>query len=68
MLTASPLPSQALDWNLCPETPITWLNLYVQVDAQQDGHNFLVPQFSQETYIQITQVLEPRLLLTETPP
>lgn len=59
---------QALDWNLCPETPITWLNLYVQVEAQQDGHNFLVPQFSQETYIQITQVLEPRLLLTEMPP
>lgn len=49
---------KALDWNLCPETPITWLNLYVQVDAQQDGHNFLVPQFSQETYIQITQLLD----------
>lgn len=63
MLTAPPFPipcslSQALNWNLCPETPITWLNLYVQVEAQKDGDNFLVPQFSQETYIQITQVLE----------
>lgn len=47
---------QALDWNLCPETPISWLKLYAQVDAQTDGQNFLVPQFSQETYIQITQV------------
>lgn len=28
----------------------------MQVDAQKDGENFLVPQFSQETYIQITQV------------
>lgn len=47
---------QALDWNLCPETPISWLKLYAQVEAQKDGENFLVPQFSQETYIQITQV------------
>lgn len=47
---------QALDWNLCPETPISWLKLYSQVEAQTDGENFLVPQFSQETYIQITQV------------
>lgn len=47
---------QALDWNLCPETPISWLKLYAQVEAQTDGENFLVPQFSQKTYIQITQV------------
>lgn len=47
---------QALDWNLCPETAISWLKLYAQVEAQKDGENFLVPQFSQETYIQITQV------------
>lgn len=50
---------QALDWNLCPETPISWLKLYAQVEAQTDGENFLVPQFSQETYIQITQVHSP---------
>ncbi|KAF7651089.1 hypothetical protein LDENG_00116180, partial [Lucifuga dentata] len=49
---------KALDWNLCPETPISWLKLYVQVQAQKDGENFLVPQFSQETYIQITQLLD----------
>lgn len=47
---------QALDWNLCPETPISWLKLYAQVDAQKDGENFLEPQFSQKMYIQITQV------------
>uniref|UniRef100_A0AAV2M9N6 G2/mitotic-specific cyclin-B2 n=1 Tax=Knipowitschia caucasica TaxID=637954 RepID=A0AAV2M9N6_KNICA len=47
---------KALDWQLCPETPISWLKLYCQLEAQSDGHNFLVPQFSQETYIQITQV------------
>nr|XP_046255526.1 G1/S-specific cyclin-E2 isoform X2 [Scatophagus argus] len=49
---------KALDWNLCPETPISWLKLYAQVEAQKDGENFLVPQFSQETYIQITQLLD----------
>ncbi|TKS82707.1 G1/S-specific cyclin-E2 [Collichthys lucidus] len=49
---------KALDWNLCPETPISWLKLYAQVEAQEDGENFLVPQFSQETYIQITQLLD----------
>lgn len=50
---------QALDWNLCPETPISWLKLYAQVEAQQENsgeENFLVPQFSQEKYIQIAQV------------
>lgn len=54
-----PVLLQALDWNLCPETPISWLKLYAQVEAQKDGENFLEPQFCQETYIQITQV--PRL-------
>ncbi|XP_019734132.1 G1/S-specific cyclin-E2 isoform X2 [Hippocampus comes] len=49
---------KALDWNLCPETPISWLKLYAQVEAQKDDENFLVPQFSQEMYIQITQLLD----------
>ncbi|XP_039886468.1 G1/S-specific cyclin-E2 [Simochromis diagramma] len=49
---------KALDWNLCPETPISWLKLYTQVEAQKNGVNFLEPQFSQETYIQITQLLD----------
>ncbi|XP_071403249.1 G1/S-specific cyclin-E2 [Centroberyx affinis] len=49
---------KALDWNLCPETPISWLKLYAQVEAQSDGDCFLVPQFSQDAYIQITQLLD----------
>ncbi|XP_057690540.1 G1/S-specific cyclin-E2 isoform X2 [Corythoichthys intestinalis] len=49
---------KALDWNLCPETPISWLKLYAQVEAQKDSENFLVPQFSQEMYVQITQLLD----------
>lgn len=50
---------QALEWNLCPETPISWLKLYAQVEAQKDEENFLVPQFCPETYIKITQVRAP---------
>ncbi|CAN9513889.1 unnamed protein product [Ophioblennius macclurei] len=49
---------KALNWNLCPETPVTWLNLYVQIEAQQSGEDFLEPQFSEEKYIQITQLLD----------
>nr|XP_033496033.1 G1/S-specific cyclin-E2 isoform X2 [Epinephelus lanceolatus] len=49
---------KALNWELCPETPISWLKLYAQVEAQTDGENFLVPQFSQEMYIRITQLLD----------
>lgn len=47
---------KALNWHLCPETPISWLKLYAQVGSLKEGPTFLVPQFSQETYIQMTQV------------
>ncbi|XP_072535009.1 G1/S-specific cyclin-E2 [Salminus brasiliensis] len=49
---------KALNWQLCPETVISWLKLYAQVDSLKESPNFLVPQFSQETYIQITQLLD----------
>ncbi|XP_028326895.1 G1/S-specific cyclin-E2 [Gouania willdenowi] len=49
---------KALNWNLCPETPISWLNLYVQIEAMQSEENFLEPQFSQDLYIQVTQLLD----------
>ncbi|XP_046890920.1 G1/S-specific cyclin-E2 [Hypomesus transpacificus] len=49
---------KGLNWNLCPETAVSWLKLYSQVEAQKDGTNFLVPHFSRETYIQMTQLLD----------
>ncbi|XP_010883567.1 G1/S-specific cyclin-E2 isoform X2 [Esox lucius] len=49
---------KALNWSLCPETVISWLKLYAQVESLKDGLNFLVPQFSQDTYVQITQLLD----------
>ncbi|XP_062848171.1 G1/S-specific cyclin-E2 [Trichomycterus rosablanca] len=49
---------KALNWELCPETVVSWLKLYSQVDSLKDGSNFLVPQFAQETYIKIIQLLD----------
>ncbi|XP_053699735.1 G1/S-specific cyclin-E2 [Synchiropus splendidus] len=49
---------KALNWNLSPETPISWLKLYSQLEVQNNGENVLEPQFCQETYIQMTQLLD----------
>uniref|UniRef100_A0A671SUW5 Cyclin E2 n=1 Tax=Sinocyclocheilus anshuiensis TaxID=1608454 RepID=A0A671SUW5_9TELE len=51
---------KALNWDLCPETVLSWMKLYIQIASLYDVTNLLVPQFSQETYIQITQVLGTR--------
>lgn len=37
-------------------TIISWLNLYLQVDALKDVPKVLLPQYSQEKFIQIAQV------------
>lgn len=47
---------QALKWELCPVTIVSWLNLYLQVDALKDVPKVLLPQYSQEKFIQIAQV------------
>lgn len=47
---------QALKWELSPVTIISWLNLYLQVDALKDVPKVLLPQYSQEKFIQIAQV------------
>ncbi|KAJ8411627.1 hypothetical protein AAFF_G00164350 [Aldrovandia affinis] len=49
---------KALNWDLCPETVISWLKLYIQMAALKDKPNVLEPQFSQETYVQVTQLLD----------
>ncbi|KAG9278918.1 G1/S-specific cyclin-E2-like [Astyanax mexicanus] len=49
---------KALNWDLCPETVVSWMKLYIQMASVYDFNNLLVPQFSQETYIQITQLLD----------
>ncbi|XP_062870816.1 G1/S-specific cyclin-E2-like [Trichomycterus rosablanca] len=49
---------KALNWDLYPETIVSWMKLYMQMASAYDFTNVLVPQFSQETYIQITQLLD----------
>ncbi|KAJ8291033.1 hypothetical protein GJAV_G00020650 [Gymnothorax javanicus] len=49
---------KALNWELCPETVISWLKLYIQMASLKESPNVLEPQFSQEMYIQITQLLD----------
>ncbi|XP_047396683.1 G1/S-specific cyclin-E2 isoform X3 [Sciurus carolinensis] len=49
---------KALKWELCPVTIISWLNLFLQVDALKDAPKVLLPQYSQETFIQIAQLLD----------
>ncbi|XP_070078458.1 G1/S-specific cyclin-E2 isoform X8 [Equus przewalskii] len=49
---------KALKWELCPVTIISWLNLFLQVDALKDAPKVLLPQYSQEKFIQIAQLLD----------
>lgn len=37
-------------------TIVSWLNLYLQVDALKDVPKVLLPQYSQEKFIEIAQV------------
>ena len=51
---------QALKWDLCPMTPNSWLNVFLQLmnveNMEDTEHNFVVPQYSQNAFIQIARV------------
>ncbi|XP_063155581.1 G1/S-specific cyclin-E2 [Candoia aspera] len=49
---------KALKWELCPVTVISWLNLYLQVDAVKDVPKVLLPQYSQDKFVEIAQLLD----------
>ncbi|KAA0710711.1 G1/S-specific cyclin-E2 [Triplophysa tibetana] len=49
---------KALNWDLYPETVVSWMKLYIQMASVYDFTDPLVPQFAQGTYIQITQLLD----------
>ncbi|KAK1172586.1 G1/S-specific cyclin-E2-like [Acipenser oxyrinchus oxyrinchus] len=49
---------KALNWDLCPETVISWLKLYIQMASLKEDPNILLPQFSQDTFIQVAQLLD----------
>ncbi|XP_053324236.1 G1/S-specific cyclin-E2 [Spea bombifrons] len=49
---------KALKWELCPVTSVAWLNLYLQVSVLKESPKLLLPQYSQEQFIQIAQLLD----------
>ncbi|TMS18241.1 G1/S-specific cyclin-E1 [Larimichthys crocea] len=50
---------KALNWNLCPETAVSWLKLYFQMASMNTNSDLLEPQFPQDAYIQMTRLLGP---------
>ncbi|XP_044149360.1 G1/S-specific cyclin-E2 [Bufo gargarizans] len=49
---------KALKWELSPVTAVSWLNLFLQVSSLKDSPKLLLPQYSQEQFIQIAQLLD----------
>lgn len=47
---------QALGWNLCPETAVSWLTLYFQMASMNTNSDLLEPQFPLDVYVQMTRV------------
>ncbi|XP_069477483.1 G1/S-specific cyclin-E2 isoform X2 [Ambystoma mexicanum] len=58
ILTMELIILKALKWELCPVSVISWLNLYLQVDSLKEYPKVLQPQYSQEKFIQIAQLLD----------
>ncbi|KAG8562682.1 hypothetical protein GDO81_015768 [Engystomops pustulosus] len=49
---------KALKWCLTPMTVVSWLNVYLQVAYSKELQQFLLPQYPQQTYIQIVELLD----------
>ncbi|XP_026156644.1 G1/S-specific cyclin-E2-like [Mastacembelus armatus] len=49
---------KVLNWNLCPETAVSWLKLYFQMASMNPNSDLLEPQFPQDTFIQMTRLLD----------
>lgn len=49
---------KALRWNLCPETAVSWLQLYFQMVSMRPDSDLLETQFPLEKYAQITKLLD----------
>lgn len=47
---------QALGWNLCPKTAISWLTLYLQSALMKKRSDVLEPQLPQDVFLQMTCV------------
>ncbi|XP_078257779.1 G1/S-specific cyclin-E1 [Rhinoraja longicauda] len=49
---------KALKWSLCPVTVVSWLNIYMQVAYLKEMYEVLVPQYPQEIFIQVMELLD----------
>nr|XP_020461560.1 G1/S-specific cyclin-E1 [Monopterus albus]XP_020461561.1 G1/S-specific cyclin-E1 [Monopterus albus] len=47
-----------LKWSLSPQTPISWLNVYMQVAYVKETDELLVPRYPQATFTQIAELLD----------
>lgn len=47
---------QELQWSLSPQTPISWLNVYMQVAYLKETDELLLPRYPQTTFTQIAEV------------
>ncbi|XP_053256236.1 G1/S-specific cyclin-E1 [Podarcis raffonei] len=49
---------KALNWNLSPLTVVSWLNIYMQVAYLNEICEMLLPQYPQEIFVQIAELLD----------
>ncbi|XP_029354252.1 G1/S-specific cyclin-E1 [Echeneis naucrates] len=47
-----------LNWSLSPQTPISWLNVYMQVAYLKETDDLLIPRYPQNTFTQIAELLD----------
>ncbi|XP_067105210.1 G1/S-specific cyclin-E1 [Osmerus mordax] len=47
-----------LNWGLSPQTPISWLNVYMQVAYLKRQDELLLPQYPQAMFTQIAELLD----------
>uniref|UniRef100_A0A3B4Z2D9 Cyclin E1 n=1 Tax=Stegastes partitus TaxID=144197 RepID=A0A3B4Z2D9_9TELE len=47
-----------LNWILSPQTPISWLNVYMQVAYLKETDELLIPRYPQATFTQIAELLD----------
>ncbi|XP_061449897.1 G1/S-specific cyclin-E1 [Rhineura floridana] len=49
---------KALNWNLSPLTVVSWLNIYMQVAYLNEIYQVLLPQYPQDIFVQIAELLD----------
>ncbi|XP_072836982.2 G1/S-specific cyclin-E1 [Pogona vitticeps] len=49
---------KALNWNLSPLTAVSWLNIYLQVAYLNEFYEMLLPQYPQQIFVQIAELLD----------